>query len=220
MSNTDKFKIISKCSCGFHPRICKSKHLKSCSVTQALCNHIMYPSSRLFPDEEDGNYNSSIYYNDGDYKRMWATIVELDLVKAYGNYERETRQAFNIYGEPLYLSFYKDFEDEDEKPTTFAIEDFDMGNTFVMLTPMTNYGHILAINYANVGKCFIFKAPLRQVLKEAMCLLRDADSKHLNQLQECFGCGIKREGLLRCSKCKLAKYCSKVCKQLDIFYSC
>jgi hypothetical protein len=107
------------------------------------------------------------------------------------------------------LHIYKDFQNEDEKPKTFSLNDIQPGYTFVMLQPLLDYGSLL-INYTNFSRCFIFNASLKKVFREAYLLLNDADSKYLNETPECFTCGIKKNDLLRCSSCKLAKYCSKV----------
>ncbi len=68
------------------------------------------------------------------------------------------------------------------------------------------------IKQQQLNNCFIFKAPLSKVQEEAQKLLDNADANNVNEIESCFECSKKMEGLKQCSKCKLAKYCSQDCQ--------
>lgn len=68
------------------------------------------------------------------------------------------------------------------------------------------------IRQENLDTCAVFRAPLKKVQQEAHKLLDNADACAVQELEECFSCAKKIENLSRCSKCKLAKYCSRVTK--------
>jgi hypothetical protein len=119
--------------------------------------------------------------------------------------------GITYFGEKLGCHFY---HETDEKPTTFSWEDLQPGNTMAILYAerKTFLDMSEGVRQENLDTCYVFKAKIQDVFKEANKLLKDADSRSKNLELECFACGVKTDKILRCASCHLAKYCSKVNK--------
>ena len=70
----------------------------------------------------------------------------------------------------------------------------------------------ITCNKVKLDMCFVFKASLDNVQEQASLLLNDQDRMARDEISICFNCREPKEELMRCSVCKLAKYCSKVDK--------
>ena len=197
--------IARKCGCGYDPRI-PDQPYKECNETRALCNHNTFLPYHMIRIEDSFGDSDNIDALD----RHCALVVELVILahERGAPFYRQSWLAHNQYGELFLLNIFLDFN-EREMPTTFSCNDLERGNTLVILSPQVAGRHIM-INMVNFEECFIFKASLRNVLDEADKLLRDATLvERPAEVAKCFGCGSK-EGTLKCTGCKLAKYCSQV----------
>ena len=202
---SQKEKAYRKCDCGYVPNGFSS-HDK-CPIKLALHNHISFPSFELMTELDDP---STIYYN-MDYicgpKRHWAAILQ---IKNNISFMRPGIIGVNQFGEEVLVHFY---HDKDEIPMTFSWDDLREDYTLAILYPekKTFMDGTQGIREENLDFCFVFKANLDDLREEAQKLLNDFDGKSKDAYESsCFTCGVKKVSMNQCSKCKLAKYCSKV----------
>jgi len=192
----------SACDCGYDPESKKtSPTAEDCPVTQALSNHITFPSVKIMPDVDDSN---KIYYDqdEGTPLKHWCFLVELHELK-----QPRRWSGFTPFGELVTV----DFQNEpDEKPTTFAWSDLKAGNTLAIL--YAEKQDRTEIVEENLDSCYVFKSNLIDLLEEAKRLLNDSDMNAVDEKSSCFGCGVICEKISRCGNCKLAKYCSRECQ--------
>ena len=196
-----------KCDCGYNPHDSDYDMTESCPVKLALRNHITFPPFYLMTEYHSP---STIYFDMTDVgfypARHWAALFE---IKNNISLARPGIVGWNQFGELVQVHFY---HDNGLEPKTFQWSDFIPGNTLAILYPerKTFLDGNEGIREESLESCFVFKASLDKVQKEAQLLLRNADLRHKQEQEECFGCGLKQEGLKQCANCKLAKYCSKV----------
>lgn len=131
---------------------------------------------------------------------------------------RPVAEAFTRFGEnSVRIAFYPD-------------EHSHMCKGFSMENHMVTAGHTLCILYAERKKfldgsvgvrverleyCYIFRAPLNIVMREAKHILSNADGDAVDGPVHCAHCGKAETAghrLERCSKCHLAFYCSRECQ--------
>ena len=204
--------MTHSCSCGFEQdKNDYSDHRTKCPVTMALENHITFPCLELL------NYYyepSKIYFKIKDEfdpfglspkkpRRHWALILNITQITHHCGLGFN---GLNCFNEDVTFNF---FHGHSNPPTTFSWSDIKKNNTAVILYA---YKHDLPnlVGTEHLNSCYIFKASLDIVKKEAFKLLNDADMKSQNEPSSCFECGKISDSISRCSICKLAKYCSKV----------
>ncbi len=80
----NEYVIIEKCSCGYTPHRNSTNNLDHCSENKALCNHVTFPSLKIFPNSNE----NSIYYNNDEfkYKKNWAALFEINKLERYNYY--------------------------------------------------------------------------------------------------------------------------------------
>ena len=223
------------CECGYNPHADNYYEPERCSVKLALRNHITFPSFEMMSEYDDP---SMLYYEENNIglapSRHWATLIEIthDL-----SFVRPGCSGMNQFGERISVHFY---HDNDEKPVAFKWSQLKAGKHKFMVflrqclhkkiyVKLSKLGNTLAILYPekktfldmsegireeNLDACFIFNSSLKNVQDEAQKMLKNADREanaNENEHSECFNCGVKAEKLSRCSVCKIANYCSKVC---------
>ena len=202
--------VAAKCECGYDPsdKSHDAYKYERCYSGLALRNHISFPSLDFISNYDEP---STLYHNYGDVifpSRHWATYIE---IKRDMSPMRPGVIGFNQYGDKVQVHFY---HDNGAKPTTFTWDNLKTGYTMAILYPEKKqfmFGGTQGIRLEELDRCFIFKASLETVQKEAQKLLSDADMAAEGALElECFGCATKKASLSYCGACKLAKYCSKV----------
>ncbi len=209
-----------QCECGFTPNIDKTNHdfslywkidsfktnrnlSRKCSIQMALRNHNIFPAidtlmrwKRVIP-------------------RHWCTLIEIhnftqneDFTVVEGN------DLLNNYEAKVY------FDASEKSPQTFTWSQMKRGAaTLAVLYPEVkkDENNSPEIHVTDLSRCFVFNASLPMVKHEAHMLMEDANQNR--QDSKCFCCGIsnakftdKTMSMLRCSSCKLAKYCSRKCQ--------
>lgn len=190
-----------KCDCGYNPESKKSKASdEKCPVTLAFNNHIRFSSLEILPKSED--LKELFYDQEGIPRFHWCLLIELD-----EKINPRCWSAFTTYGERCILRFDND---KDVKPTTFAWSDLKTGHTVAILYA-EKYDKMQVV-VDDLDSCFVFKSDIVDVSDEGKYLLDDADCNAKKEKSSCFGCGITCERIMRCSNCKLAKYCSRECQ--------
>ena len=210
-----------RCNCDLNLNIKFDTSMTRCSSKQAFYNHVTFPSITSMPlSMHLDRSSSSIYYDDESFQdtRHWASLFQLEhlypqepVCKLLGQLS-QVWMFTNQYQEQNILQIHTDYS-ESEKPTTFSCSDLQVGKTLAVLyadkTSIQHPGSIM-VNFLNYDTCYLFNAPIKQLQEEANRLLRNADLQAQSQLEECFECGVSMPNLKSCSRCKLAKYCSKV----------
>lgn len=198
---------IQACSCGYKPKSDSIEKFTYCTETRALKNHITFPSFEFLSDVN--NPSEFFFKLEEDNivpKRHWAFLIEIDenlnsTVPAFCGHTR--------YGERVKVEFH---HEPDDKATSFSWSDIQKENTMAILycEKKTLNGEMVICQEV-LDCCYIFKANLEQIEREASKLLDLMDSKHLNKQPVCFNCGSQKEDLIECDKCKMALYCCQEC---------
>ncbi|CAF0800959.1 unnamed protein product [Brachionus calyciflorus] len=183
-----------------------------CSVVKALRNHITFPSFELLYDITDPTESLEIYFKPERVEplRHFAFLIQ---VARDISLMRPGIFGYSQFGEPVKVYFY---HDKGNTPKTFSWSDFQkLGSTLVILYPVrkTFTDGQIGIRQENLNSCFIFKSNIHNLESEAQKLLDSKDAKFTNKNTQCFNCSVEKETLLRCSKCKLALYCSTECQK-------
>lgn len=201
------------CKCGYNPDSDDYdwKYFKKCLINVALKNHLTFPSFEFLSDYDEP---STVYHDYDDPSgiiaplRHWVFLMEIDEEISL---IRPGFLGWSQFGEYLPVHFY---HEKEVKPTTFSWPDIKSGHTLAILyaEKKSFLDGTQGIRQENLDSCFVFKAPLQMVQDEASKLLNSADFNFKGQVQECFGCGVRKENISRCGNCKLACYCSKECQ--------
>ena len=210
--------VDNGCECGFEPSKHKrSKMERECTARRALRNHVRFPCVAMLPQIFTAN---DVYFNQSTdiftpttLKRHWAVIFELVEHFPMGDGHMDAWSIRDVRGHTGMCSVEK----LAGEPTTFSFDDLKPGHTLIGLYLKRGYNDFqLALFQRDFDNVNVFKAPLKFVYEEADKLLKDADAKASGgqMSSHCFGCGCeaKKEALMRCGRCKLAKYCSKECQ--------
>lgn len=208
------------CPCGYrvdngHSRVFYNLNETSvpkyeCKITKGLKNHMVFPSFELLVDTTNPVCQSKVHFKNRHYAFMMQITRDISILTPL--IWRRSYLGYSQYGESVLIHFY---HNEKETPKTFGWNDFKLGNTLVILYAKrkTFVDGQIGIRQESLESCFIFKASIKILEKEANKLLEMKDAKELNKLEKCFNCGKEKESLSRCSKCKLALYCSKECQK-------
>ena len=214
-----------KCPCGYDPHSHTSDLLgillleerlqkkdgKCNSKKQPFLNHITFPPFELLSNYDTGDlpdYHWS--WSRGDVvkpRRHWATLLEI--FDAW-EFRRKTLHTWNQYGQRVAVHFY---HEDYQEPTTFKWSDVRIGHTLAILYPTRHLfmDSSRGIRQEDLDSCFVFRANLAQLEREAQKLINSAEAKALNRPEcTCFACGKIRTDLKTCGNCHLARYCDKV----------
>ena len=189
------------CECGEKINSKNVCQKKTCLTNKALENHVVFPTQSLLKELKLQSKSESLPFH-------WALMVEI----------AEIYREDGI-SHPLAVSGFTSLEEYSvidlqnlpymDQPPTFPWSDIKVGYTIAVLYAQRDFVSENCV-MTKPDSCFVFKESLQDVKIEAEKLLNDADLISRNEMQECFGCGVQCRDILRCSGCKLAKYCSKV----------
>ena len=198
--------IDNKCLCGYDPKTNRSfKREQMCTVKKALRNHVTFPSVKMCPEVF---YSPETYFDQEQcriplLKRHWGLIVQLNERVIHMDDGRDVWTIENIQGEKGICTV----STQERQPKTFSFKDLQPGHTIVILYAKRGQKNFRTVLHEKIqDQTSVFKASIQFVYEEADKLLRGADANENGQLVECFCCGIKKESLMQCGKCKLAIY--------------
>ncbi|CAF0780780.1 unnamed protein product [Brachionus calyciflorus] len=144
----------------------------------------------------------------GKLRCNWVFLAEIDESFFF---LRHRVHAHSRFGEKVPIHFYNE---SNEMPVSFTWQDLKKGHTLAILYAERKTFLDLSegIRQEALETCYVFKTGLKNLEEEASKVLDLKDLNFKKSPEKCFSCGVEKESLLRCAKCKLAVYCSKECQ--------
>ena len=198
-----------------------------CESNKPLQNHITFPPVEFLASSVDRSFEMYLINRHPLYPyfssplRHWASLFEIAHVIDSPLDDYKVLNVWNQYGERVKVYF--DEEALNEQPSTFSWSDLEPGHTLVVLYPRIHIfrdGDILsAIVPESLSRCCVFRAPIKEIEREAQNVVDCAQSREVGKKCACSSCGCVRDGLKYCAGCFLARYCDKVGEFFN-FYLC
>jgi hypothetical protein len=189
------------CSCG-------KMHDEECPLI-GFANHNHFPPFAELPNIHQLDEEYYIEERVGVYrpKRHWGVVGE---IKETCFFIRPRAEIKTKYGETLKVNFHLEGASE---PNCFSWSDLKVGNTMVILYAESKVflDGECGIRQESPVTCMVFPVPLLELTNEYELLLTRLSPPN----KACFNCGKPEpegENLLKCSRCKSALYCNKVCQ--------
>ena len=170
-----------------------------------LRNEFHFPSFDMLPDYSpwDGRYDKPVG-NHMVTRAHWCFLAE---IVELGNFIRPRAYVRTHTGERLIVHFH---HEQHEQPTTFRWADMRPGRCLALQyayrKQMMDFSE--GIRFHCLDRVFVFRAPLEKLLGvndkifAGVCFLEGCEA---NRAQ-----GEGAAALMRCARCKLARYCCKV----------